>query len=130
MNSVFFDPAISDDERRNLLYSGQLFVNTPSPGAKKLVALAREMIEDAFKGKDPELAQHDMPVEQYAALLTDLKPRFIHHPSSKECIQEILAEAGCDTEHTYFDVPRMRTSTSENYLTSGIAYAFHPHRDT
>src|SRR5437763_12925602 len=24
----------------------------------------------------------------------------------------------------------MRTSTSHGYLTSGIAYAFHPHRDT
>lgn len=24
----------------------------------------------------------------------------------------------------------MRSSTSDNYLTSGIAYAFHPHRDT
>jgi hypothetical protein len=24
----------------------------------------------------------------------------------------------------------MRTSTSDNYLTTGIAYAFHPHRDT
>jgi ectoine hydroxylase-related dioxygenase (phytanoyl-CoA dioxygenase family) len=24
----------------------------------------------------------------------------------------------------------MRTATSDNYLTSGIAYAFHPHRDT
>ena len=24
----------------------------------------------------------------------------------------------------------MRTSTSDAYLTSGIAYAFHPHRDT
>ena len=31
---------------------------------------------------------------------------------------------------TYFDVPRLRTSTSDNYLTTGIAYAFHPHRDT
>jgi hypothetical protein len=130
MNSVFFDPALTDDERRNLLYGGQLFVYTASPGARKLVALAREMIEDAFRGRDPELAQHDMPVEEYAALLTDLKPRFIHHPDSKQCIQEILGEAGCDPDETYFDVPRMRTSTSENYLTSGIAYAFHPHRDT
>ena len=31
---------------------------------------------------------------------------------------------------TYFDGPRMRTATSDGYLTSGIAYAFHPHRDT
>jgi hypothetical protein len=130
MNSVFFDSAVSDDERRELLYSGQLFVYTASPGARKLVALAREMVEDAFGSRDPELAQHDMPVEEYAALLTDLKPRFIHHPSSKECIQQILGELGCDADKTYFDVPRMRTSTSENYLTSGFAYAFHPHRDT
>jgi len=130
MNSVFFDSAVGDDARRELLYSGQLFVYTASPGARKLIALAREMVEDAFGGRDPELAQHHMPVEEYAKLLTDLKPRFIHHPSSKACIQQILGELGCDPEKTYFDVPRMRTSTSENYLTSGIAYAFHPHRDT
>jgi hypothetical protein len=130
MNSVFFDPGISDDQRRNLLYSGQLFVYSAPPGARKLVELAREMIDEAFGKHDPELAQHDMPVEEYAALLIDLKPRFIHHPRSKECIQTILRDMGCDPVKTYFDVPRMRTSTSENYLTSGIAYAFHPHRDT
>jgi hypothetical protein len=28
------------------------------------------------------------------------------------------------------DVPRLRSSTSGGYLTTGIAYAFHPHRDT
>src|SRR5581483_599991 len=35
-----------------------------------------------------------------------------------------------DLDKTYFDVPRMRTATSDDYLTTGIAYAFHPHRDT
>ena len=37
---------------------------------------------------------------------------------------------GCDLDDTYFDVPRMRTATHGGYLTAGIAYAFHPHRDT
>ena len=37
---------------------------------------------------------------------------------------------GCDQADTYFDVPRMRSSTSDDFLTTGIAYAFHPHRDT
>jgi len=41
-----------------------------------------------------------------------------------------MKELGCDIDDTYFDVPRLRTSTSNNYLTTGIAYAFHPHRDT
>ena len=30
----------------------------------------------------------------------------------------------------YFDVPRMRSAAAGDYLTTGIAYAFHPHRDT
>jgi hypothetical protein len=71
-----------------------------------------------------------MPVEKYVEILADLKPRFIHHPKSKQFIQGILEEFGCDLYKTYFDVPRLRTATSDGYLTSGIAYAFHPHRDT
>jgi hypothetical protein len=42
----------------------------------------------------------------------------------------ILAEFGCDLDQVYFDVPRLRSSTSDQYLTTGIAYAWHPHRDT
>jgi hypothetical protein len=33
-------------------------------------------------------------------------------------------------EHVIFDMPRLRSSTSDNYLTTGIAYEWHPHRDT
>jgi hypothetical protein len=69
-------------------------------------------------------------VERYAAILSELKPKFIHAPQSKECIQGILRDLGADLSKTYFDVPRMRSSTSDKFLTSGIAYAFHPHRDT
>ena len=68
--------------------------------------------------------------EKCAEILAELKPKFIHHPKSKEYIQGILAEVGCDPEKTYFDVPRMRTAFPGDYLKTGIAYAFHPHRDT
>jgi hypothetical protein len=71
-----------------------------------------------------------MPVEQYAEVLGKLKPHFIHHPESKKHLKGLLAEMGADPEKTYFDVPKMRSSTSDNYLTTGIAYAWHPHRDT
>jgi hypothetical protein len=130
MNSVFFDPRVDDDVRREWLFAGQLVVLKPTRASLALVELARELLAEAFGGRDPERAQFEMAVEDYAALLSALKPKFIHHPRSKECIQGILSEIGCNLEKTYFDVPRMRTATSENYLTSGIAYAFHPHRDT
>jgi hypothetical protein len=88
------------------------------------------MIEEAFGSLDPLKAQYHMPVEEYVEILVKLKPKFIHHSKSKQLIQGILQDFGCDLDKTYFDVPRLRTATSDGYLTSGIAYAFHPHRDT
>jgi len=130
MNTLYFDSPISEAARREQLYNGQLFVYSPSSSAMALVTLARELIQAAFGDLDPETAQHYLPVERYAAILADLKPRFIHHPKAKQIIREMLAERGCDLDKTYFDVPRLRTATSHDYLTTGIAYAFHPHRDT
>jgi hypothetical protein len=130
MNAILFDPSLSDAARREQLYKGQLFVYSPSPSSRELCAFAREMIEDAFGSLDPREAQYSLPVQDYVAILTKLKPAFIHHPRSKQLLQGILEELGCDLSKTYFDVPRMRSATHGGYLTSGIAYAFHPHRDT
>jgi Phytanoyl-CoA dioxygenase (PhyH) len=130
MDSIYFNMNVNDDLRRQRLYDGQLFVYSPTAGSLAFCDFAKEMVRQAFGSLDPETAQFSMPVEEYAALLADLKPKFIHHPRSKECIQGLLRDLKCDLNKTYFDVPRLRTSTSDNYLTSGIAYAFHMHRDT
>ncbi len=130
MNTVFSNPSVDDDSRRQNLYNGQVVVCSATPGSVAFTKHARQLIADAFGDRDPQTAQFDMPVEEFASVLTELKPRFIHHVRSKELIRSVLAEFGCDLEQTYFDVPRLRTSTSDDYLTSGISYAFHPHRDT
>ena len=130
MNTVYSNSPMDDEARRQQLYEGQLFVYSATPASLALIEHARELISEAFGSLDPETAQYEMPVEEFAKLLADLKPRFIHHPTSKERIQALLQELGCDLDKTYFDVPRMRTATSDDYLTTGIAYAFHPHRDT
>jgi hypothetical protein len=88
------------------------------------------MLEEAFHPLNPRRLHVDLPVERCAEVLAVLKPKFIHHPKSKELIQGMLAEVGCDPEKTYFDVPRLRSAFPGDYLKSGIAYAFHPHRDT
>jgi hypothetical protein len=130
MNAIYMDAPVTDAQRRELLYRGQLLVYSPTPSSLALVNFARKMAEEAFHPLDPETAQYHMPVERYAAVLAELKPKFIHAPESKKCIQGMLRDLGCDPEKTYFDVPRMRSSTSDDFLTVGIAYAFHPHRDT
>ena len=130
MNTVYYDASVTDDERRRLLYDGQLFVYSPRKSTLSFIEFARKLIREAFEPHDPETAQHCMSVEQYADILVKLKPGFIHHPESKTLIRNIFEEMGCDLGRTYFDVPKMRSSTSDNYLTTGIAYAWHPHRDT
>jgi hypothetical protein len=128
--NLFFDSKMHDAKRREELYAGSIFVYSPSPSALKLCELARELVETAFTGQDPIKIQDHMPVERCVEILAELKPKFIHHPKAKEYIQGMLAERDCDLAKTYFDVPRLRTAFPSDYLSSGIAYAFHPHRDT
>ena len=128
--NIYVDSKMSDDARRKELYRGSIFAHSPSESAQKLCKLAQSMIEEAFRPFDPLTVHQHITPEKCAEILAVLKPRFIHHPESKQCIQGMLTEAGCDLSQTFFDVPRMRTAFPGDYLKSGIAYAFHPHRDT
>src|SRR6059036_1990985 len=121
---------MADEGRRARLYSGDLFVFSPAKSSSELCALARELSEAAFAPHEPETAQDHMPAEEYATILADLKPRFIHHPRAKELIGSMLAELGCDTSKVYFDVPRLRTMAHGEYMKAGLALQFHAHRDT
>jgi hypothetical protein len=128
--NIFIDSKINDDDRRKELYRGSIFFHRSNVNAENLCQLARDLIAEAFGSLDPRKVQEAMPAEKSSEILSVLKPRFIHHPKAKEYIQGMLTELGCDLTKTYFDVPRMRTAFPGDYLKSGIAYAFHPHRDT
>jgi hypothetical protein len=130
VTSLMFDASWPDERRRYSLYSGSLFAWSPTPSMLRMVTLARDLLERAFAPYDPLTAQHSMDVAEFAATLAKVKPEFIHHPDCKTLILGILTEVGADPEQVYFDVPRLRSATADAYLTTGIAYAFHPHRDT
>lgn len=130
MTAVFIDPALDEQARRERLFDGDLIVNSPTSASAELCEFARSQIQQSFGSLDPEVAQFDMPVESYAAVLSELKPRFIHHPETLRLVRAVLVSLGHPEDKTYFDVPRLRSSTSHGFLTTGIAYAFHPHRDT
>ena len=128
--NIFIDSNVGDNERRKELFQGSIFFHAVHPSTLKLRDLARELVEQTFAPLDPCKIQEASSAEQVAEILAVLKPKFIHHPKAKEYIQGMLVELGCDLKKTYFDVPRLRTAFPGDYLKSGIAYAFHPHRDT
>jgi hypothetical protein len=119
-----------DDERRARLYAGDVFILSPSDGSRALADLARRMLEQAFAPHDPRTIHKRMTAEEVAGILGKLKPQFIHHPECKEIIPQIMREHGVDPEKLFFDVPRLRSAYPRHFLSAGIAYAFHPHRDT
>lgn len=129
MTVVYFDAAFSDDERRQKLFGGDLFVYSPTPHSLQLCAFARQMAEEAFAPHFPPDAQHHLAGQEYVDVLAKLKPTFINHPRSKELVAGILADLGTDVTQAYLDVPRLRTMTSE-YLNAGLTLQFESHRDT
>ena len=130
LDTISFDSDVSDTIRRRELYLGRLFVFSPSASSLALCEFARTMIEQAFEDRDPRTAQHDMPVEQFVSICAPLKPAFIHHPRTLELLRCVVEQLGCSLDDTYLDVPRLRVVTDRGYLTSGVGYAHHPHRDT
>jgi hypothetical protein len=130
MTTIFFDSTMTDDERRSRLYNGDLFVFSATDTSLEFCEFAQNMIREYLPFTDPQKAQYELEVTAYAEILGKLKPAFIHHRESKKFIQKIPAENNTDLSSTYFEVPKMRSSTSDGYLTAGIAYAWHPHRDT
>lgn len=130
MSTIYFDSLQNDEDRRRALFDGRIFVYSPRRSTLDFIVFARGLIEEAFAPLDPEVAQFHMPVERYAEILSTLKPSLIHHPESKRHVANILGDLGADLEKTYFDLPKLRSATSNDFLTTGIAYAWHPHRDT
>lgn len=131
MPNVFFDyPDLTDEERRQRVYEGNIFLNSPVPAVVALCDFARSLIADAFPGGDPRLAQFDLPLTEYVDVIAPLKTKFTNHLHTKKLLQDVLLHFGYDLEKTYFDVPRLRVATHGDYLTAGVGYAYRPHRDT
>ena len=127
---IYVDSVVDDDARRSSLYEGALYIYSPRASMVALIDFAREMICEGFKGMDPTTAQFGMPVEEFVRIFAPIKPAFIHHPKTMGLMRNIAEEFGCDPMNTFLDVPRLRAVTSDAYLTSGVGYAHHAHRDT
>ncbi|KAA0095237.1 hypothetical protein CIW49_22395 [Mycolicibacterium sp. P1-18] len=124
--AVHVDQPVGGRSRRALAYGGAVNVTSPSPASLALATFARELVGDAFGGRDPELAQFDLPVAEHDAVVDALTRRFTQHPESTRLLGDLLLERGADPETTYVGVPHLRVHTGN---VAGVD-AWRPHRDT
>jgi hypothetical protein len=129
MVGIVLNHPLDCDQRRRLVFEGQLLLYTRRAATAALADHAIGMISKLLSAEDPEHAQFGLPVEQFIERVGPLKTRFTNDLRTKELVREVLTAFGCDLESTYFDVPRLRVVPHGDYLSSGVSYAYKAHRD-
>ncbi|TCK21126.1 hypothetical protein [Pseudonocardia endophytica] len=129
MITIYLNRDISDDERRQSLFSGDFHLYSGRPGALAFVDHAKNLISEAFTGLDPERAQYEMDVEEFVRRVGPLKSEFTNGQRTKELCQQFAVDLGMDPETTYFDIPRLRVIPADQFLTAGVSYNYKAHRD-
>ena len=127
--TVYIDPEFTAHRIREELFGGNLIVLTSLPSVAELVDHTRQQLTTLFAPHDPEHVHEHWDPQTMAERLGVWKPSFIHSERSAELVCRILTEAGFSEEHTYFDLPKPRTSFPQGHLNTGIAFAFPWHRD-
>lgn len=130
VSGIFLNHQANADQRRNLIYEGNILLYTPSPAILALCNYAQELIQNTFDDKSPLTAQERFDVEEFVRRISVLKSEFTNGQKTKLLIRNILTEYGYALEETIFDLPRLRVVTYNNYLTAGVGYAYPAHRDT
>lgn len=129
--SIYVNRFLNDDDRRDRLFKGELFLYSCPPASRGIIDWARELINGAFGDlQDVRRAHCGIAVEEFVKRAGPLKSTFTNDRKTARLCQELIVAMGCDPELTYFDLPRLRIAPPGNYLTSGVSYAYKAHRDT
>jgi hypothetical protein len=128
--NVHIDPSFDDDERRRRIFAGDVIVYTHVDEVAAFAEFTRGLVTEALTPDEPTRVHEARTPAELADLLIDFKPRFIHHPESISHVRRITSALGSSPEDIYADVPKLRTAFPTGGLSTGIAYAFQPHRDT
>ena len=114
--TIFVDPAVSGDDLRQHLYTGNLVILTRLQALSDFVDYTREQLTELFKPHDPEHVHEHIDKPEMAKILGAWKPRFIHAERSKKLVRAIIHEAGFSAEETHYDLPKPRTSFPVGHL--------------
>lgn len=131
LTPIFVNRRSSDDDRRNRMFDGGLFLYSAPAESTRIVEWARQLIGEAFGDLGDVRRAHELSdVKAFVARAAPLKSKFTNDPKTKRLCQDLITAMGCDPDETYFDLPRLRVAPPGDYLTSGVSYSYKAHRDT
>lgn len=130
MINIYLNHSLEFLEQRKHVFDGDLLLYSCSPSLAALADHAISLITEALAPNEPEKAQFNLTVEEFVKRIGPLKSRFTNDLRTKELVRGVLLSHCGSLDDLYFDVPRLRVVPHGGYLSSGVSYAYKPHRDT
>ncbi len=130
MDIVYIDRALSDKERADILFSGNIIIYQNVSAMAKVIAYADKLLKDKLKGIVPEDVQHYLPPEEFLTLTGEAQTIFRKDESVRRLFFDVLSECGVHLDSTFYDHFPMRIvpfgNTYRGAQTAGLGH----HRDT
>ena len=130
MKIIRTDRPISDKDRADILFSGDLLVQQNISAMHQLIEWTSTLLDDSLKPLEAVTAQANLTPEKFIKLTTDAQTNFRVSEHARSLFFAALEECGVDLKQTYYDHFPLRIvpyGTKHN----GARNSFiSPHRDT
>ena len=130
MKLSYLTQAISDQERSERLFTGELLVYRQIPAMLALIEQADSQLKSALDGLDPDQAQHHLNVMSFLIAQEQCKPHFAKTLRCANSFFEVLKQCGVDIQHSYYDHFPMRIVPFANSHDGAQRAAIGHHRDS
>lgn len=130
MKLSYLTQAISDQERSERLFTGELLVYRQIPAMLALIEQADSQLKAALDGLDPDQAQHHFERDEFLKRTGTVQTSFRKDPKMRQLFFEVLKQCGVDIQHSYYDHFPMRIVPFANSHDGAQRAAIGHHRDS
>jgi ectoine hydroxylase-related dioxygenase (phytanoyl-CoA dioxygenase family) len=115
----------------NCITNGEIHIFRKNNSLDEIINYSKKIINKHFNGfQDVQKAQELINLKDYIEIIMKIKNDFTNSNETNEIITSMLKKLNLQNEDIFFDKPKIRISTYNKYLESGVGYAFKPHRDS
>jgi len=130
MNIHYFSTPISDVERAEILFEGDLIIHQQVTPLQGLIDYVCELLSGYFEGLEPTRAQESLSKDDFLFKCGEVQRIFRTSETPKQLFFEALAYCGMQLEHNYYDHFPMRIVPFDSTHRGGHRSAIGHHRDT
>ena len=129
MDIIQLDQPISDKERADYLFAGDIIVYKQQPAMHELIQYCHKLLHQALK-LDPVYAQQVLGKADFIAKTSQVQDDFKRDHKAKQLFFKVLKECGLDTQSAYYDHFPLRVVPANHQHNTSHRSSVSHHRDT